>query len=89
MGPMFFTVKQSYKTRLLLGQREAADRRRMEEEMVEAADKRAAALAADTSSAASGLMRAPASVRRPILTPGLNNNSAKNAPKRTPLRMGL
>jgi pre-mRNA-splicing factor ATP-dependent RNA helicase DHX38/PRP16 len=87
MGPMFFTVKQSYKTRLLLGQREAADRRRMEEEMVEAAEKRAAALAADTSGAAS-LMRAPSSVRRPILTPGLNKD-VKNTPKRTPLRMGL
>jgi pre-mRNA-splicing factor ATP-dependent RNA helicase DHX38/PRP16 len=98
MGPMFFTVKQSYKTRLLLNQREAADRKRMESEMEEAAEKRAAALAADTTSGASTLMRAPTAPRRQIYTPGLNNsgggggtgaNGAKGVPKRTPLRMGL
>jgi pre-mRNA-splicing factor ATP-dependent RNA helicase DHX38/PRP16 len=98
MGPMFFTVKQSYKTRLLLNQREAADRKRMESEMEEAAEKRAAALAADTTSGASTLMRAPTAPRRQIYTPGLNTggggggsgaNGAKGVPKRTPLRMGL
>jgi pre-mRNA-splicing factor ATP-dependent RNA helicase DHX38/PRP16 len=98
MGPMFFTVKQSYKTRLLLNQREAADRKRMESEMEEAAEKRAAALAADTTSGASTSMRAPTAPRRQIYTPGLNNsgggggtgaNGAKGVPKRTPLRMGL
>eukprot|EP01032_Pedospumella_encystans_P030295 gene30295-34192_t len=66
MGPMFFSVKQSYKTRLLLGQREAADRRKMEEEMAEAAEKRAAALAADTTGTLASAMRAPSSVRRQI-----------------------
>jgi len=87
MGPMFFSVKQSYKTRLLLGQREAADRRKMEEEMAEAAEKRAAALAADTTGTLASAMRAPSSVRRQIYTPGLNNtSSAKSTPRRTPFR---
>jgi len=88
MGPMFFSVKQSYKTRLLLGQREAADRRKMEEEMTEAAEKRAAALAADTSNVLSSSMRAPSTVRRQIYTPGLNStgSSVKSTPRRTPFR---
>ena len=87
MGPMFFSVKQSYKMRLLLGQREAADRRKMEEEMADAAEKRAAALAADTTGTLASAMRAPSSVRRQIYTPGLNNtSSAKSTPRRTPFR---
>ena len=36
MGPMFFTVKESYKTRILQKQREQTDRKAMEQQMAEA-----------------------------------------------------
>ena len=89
MGPMFFTIKESYKTRILLGQTQAIERKKMEAEMLDAAERKAQSLASDTSKSGSSNMRPPSSIRRPILTPGLNTGNTKNTPKRTPYRMGL
>jgi pre-mRNA-splicing factor ATP-dependent RNA helicase DHX38/PRP16 len=78
MGPMFFTVKESYKTRLLTGQKELIEKKAMEEEM-----KKAVATKSEVrkdSSLLSVLRK-----KQTILTPGGVQDSAK----RTPLRLGL
>eukprot|EP01034_Spumella_vulgaris_P021641 gene21641-27681_t len=83
MGPMFFTVKESYKTRILHKQREKEDRVAMETEMNIAMQKR--------QDVSKSMMREPSSIRRAqqtIVTPGGAVNN-KNTPRRTPLRVGL
>jgi len=85
MGPMFFTVKESYKTRLLLTQSEKVNRSKMELEMEQSIN-----TSKGNADKASSLLRSTShssSIKRPILTPGLNVNS--NSVKRTPLRVGL
>ncbi len=85
MGPMFFTVKESYKTRLLLKDRERENRAVMESEMSLAMQKKS-----DVSKSVmrnSSLGSLPRSQQQSILAPG--SVSAKNTPRRTPLRVGL
>lgn len=88
-GPMFFTVKESYKTRLLQRDKEEVQKRTMEEEMrirtAEQEKQNALNPHGGTSSVfRKGSIMAPP--KRTILTPGLNNT---NTPRRTPMRLGL
>ena len=79
MGPMFFTVKESYKTRLLHRKKEKEDREEMERQMERAQLKQ---------KEMEEKMRKGTSVgpKRAISTPGLYGNQT---PKRTPFRVGL
>jgi pre-mRNA-splicing factor ATP-dependent RNA helicase DHX38/PRP16 len=80
MGPMFFTVKESYKTRLIQKQHEKKEIIKMEVQMN---------MAQNTASSSRGILSLPstaAAIKKSILTPGL---IGKNTPRRTPLRMGL
>lgn len=78
MGPMFFTVKESYKTRLQTGHKEAMERKTMEEEMRKKAEEDKATKKADSSFLS--MLRQ----KQSIVTPG-----GKDITKRTPLRGGL
>jgi pre-mRNA-splicing factor ATP-dependent RNA helicase DHX38/PRP16 len=89
LGPMFFTVKESYKTRILHRQRTKEERQQMEEEM--------SATPAALSSAASkgaGSMITPrqTGMGSVIYTPGYNDHrgnvkSSAPTPRRTPLKL--
>lgn len=94
MGPMFFTVKESYKTRLEQRRREAEEQQSMEGEM---ADKVARKKAMDEAVRLK-MQQATSSRRVAISTPGLYPSKNKNTgggsstsqtPKRTPFRVGL
>jgi pre-mRNA-splicing factor ATP-dependent RNA helicase DHX38/PRP16 len=75
LGPMFFTVKQSYKTRIEQRKKERDESKRMEAEMEEAVRKR---------EEAERQMQAPQPTRAPALaTPG------RAAGYKTPKRVGL
>lgn len=97
LGPMFFTVKESYKTRLLHKAKEREEKRAMEQEM---------SLKQQTPLISSSTTSIFTSSRRAIATPGLiskssntNNTNANNTSIRsntntnnrsyTPLRVGL
>ena len=85
MGPMFFTVKESYKTRLLQAQREAQDRKKMEEEMV--AVQQSTVKDATSSNLRAACIGSQSSQRKQIATPGLKN--IKSTPRRTPMYPGM
>jgi len=79
MGPMFFTVKESYKTRILHRKKEKEEREEMERQMERAQLKQ---------KELEDKMRKGTSVgpKRAILSPGLYG---AQTPKRTPFRVGL
>jgi pre-mRNA-splicing factor ATP-dependent RNA helicase DHX38/PRP16 len=83
LGPMFFTVKESYKTRLEQRRREREEQERMERQMTEAQSRQAAAPV--------GVIGAPS--RRPgtssVCTPGYSKPGPGSTPRRTPARFGL
>jgi pre-mRNA-splicing factor ATP-dependent RNA helicase DHX38/PRP16 len=99
MGPMFFTVKESFRTRLLQKESLQKGKQQMEAEMELAELKRKAAVASTLSSR---LGSVDTSLRRPIATPGgpgsvllhgssnngdggsRNYSSSKSTPRRTP-----
>ena len=94
MGPMFFTVKESYKTRLEQRRREAEEQQSMEGEM---AEKVARKKATDELVRLKSL-QASSSRRVVVSTPGLyppnnkgnsSSGSSSKTPKRTPFRVGL
>eukprot|EP00981_Chlorochromonas_danica_P005586 scaffold1159_cov160-Ochromonas_danica.AAC.8 len=93
MGPMFFTVKESYETRLLHSQKGARERKNMEEEMKKAEEKKSeqgsngAAVSGGGASSLLSLLRK----KQNIVTPGGQTSDSKSsaAAKRTPLRLGL
>lgn len=87
MGPMFFTVKESYRTRILQRQREKEEKEKMELQMKE----KQAELEKNKSKGGSFLsvLKEQAAAKKQqanILTPGM---TPKNTPRRTPLRVGL
>ena len=84
LGPMFFSVKESYKDRLAKRLLEKSDKKTMEDEMDEAF-KRAEARAKEKKDAAHREFEASRS-RQKFSTPGLGK---KGAASRTPMRLGL
>jgi len=78
LGPMFFTVKESYKTRILHQQRQAAEKSNMEKEQEEYEKMQIEA-------ASKSSVREPS--KQVVSTPGFG--STKGTPKATPLRIGL
>ena len=84
MGPMFFTIKESYKTRIMQRQREKDEKQNMEKQMKEFAEKQQKQI--DTERALRLGTDRPS--RLAIATPGARSTSGAT-PKRTPLRIGL
>ena len=80
MGPVFFTIKESYKTRILQRQREKEDRKLMESQMQQAEE-----LKAEVERKKKSLSHSLAP-KRNMSTPGLYSIPT---PKRTPYRVGL
>ena len=91
-GPMFFTVKESYKTRLLQKAREDTTIRTMNDEMkAHEALSQTGARSTDGPRVIAVLKGAVSSTlssskKHAILTPGLKS---KDTPRRTPMRLGL
>jgi pre-mRNA-splicing factor ATP-dependent RNA helicase DHX38/PRP16 len=89
MGPMFFTVKESYKTRLEQRQREQLEQASMEVQMADKISRKKEVDEAVRQKA----MQASSSRRVAMSTPGLYNKQVdkdgKKTPKRTPFRVGL
>jgi pre-mRNA-splicing factor ATP-dependent RNA helicase DHX38/PRP16 len=92
MGPMFFTVKESYKTRLEQRKREQVEQAGMEVQMAEKLSRKKV-----TDEAVRQKMLLATSNRRVAMsTPGLyvkdkeaRDKDGKKTPKRTPFRVGL
>jgi pre-mRNA-splicing factor ATP-dependent RNA helicase DHX38/PRP16 len=95
MGPMFFTVKESYKTRLLHGAKKKQEKLDMEREMADKELER-------EKLRGTGTAMPTASVRRGVATPGLKSKSTHSVhgsmrggvsvsgrASYTPLRVGL
>lgn len=80
MGPMFFTIKESYKTRILQRRKEQEDRERMEQQMERAQERQKQQ---DDEKRRKGAGNAP---KRNISTPGVYG---AQTPLRTPFRVGL
>jgi pre-mRNA-splicing factor ATP-dependent RNA helicase DHX38/PRP16 len=89
MGPMFFTVKESYKTRLEQRQREQLEQASMEVQMADKISRKKEVDEAVRQKA----IQASSSRRVAMSTPGLYNKQVdkdgKKTPKRTPFRVGL
>lgn len=96
MGPMFFTVKESYKTRLEQRQREQLEQASMEVQMSDKLARRKEVEEAVRQQA----LQASSNRRVPMSTPGLYTSSsrgvdsdgkkiARQTPRNTPFRVGL
>lgn len=84
MGPMFFTIKESYKTRILQRQREKNEKSVMERQMQDFAERQQREI--DRKRAIERITTDKPN-RNAIATPGAR--AAVPTPKRTPLRIGL
>jgi len=80
MGPMFFSVKQSYSSRMEKRKKEKEDQEKMEEELKVAMDKQ------EQEKLDATQRMADDAARRRIVTPG---RSEPATPRRTPHRLGL
>lgn len=77
MGPMFFSIKQSYKTRILQKQNELNEQTIMEKQMNDSILKKERQQKIENE-------KLKSTINRPILTPGLNSKA-----KKTPMRIGF
>jgi pre-mRNA-splicing factor ATP-dependent RNA helicase DHX38/PRP16 len=79
LGPMFFSVKESYETRIMQRHFEQKEKQNMEIEMVEAENKK--------KQIESESFSKPSAIKRTVATPGLFKKEGGIVPKRT--RIGL
>ncbi|ETV75461.1 hypothetical protein, variant 2 [Aphanomyces astaci] len=84
LGPMFFSVKESYKSRLLKRAKERHERADMEHEMAMQSEKDQFAIEQEQRQA----KKAKLALKNSMVTPGRSNKHAKT-PLRTPLRYGF
>jgi pre-mRNA-splicing factor ATP-dependent RNA helicase DHX38/PRP16 len=82
MGPMFFTVKESYKTRLLQRQKEKLQKAEMLKEHEEYSSKLKSIEELEK-------IKSRPNARQAIATLGYQGPLSSQTPKRTPLRLGL
>jgi len=82
MGPMFFTIKESYKTRLLQRQKEKMQQAEMLKEHEDYNAK--LKFIADQEKS-----KARPDTKQMIATPGYQGPQSSQTPRRTPMRMGL